>query len=143
MKLNEVLSFVKTYSIEYRNPNLPDFEISQIYDLFPERNSFDENINWPAEYFHNGRYGIYLILNIEYDVIYIGKAKNIGKRLGAYFGTNKEDKTCLIKHTNWSSNPKYLCTIAVDDEIWFEALSLEEYLIWNTQPIDNKLSKNF
>jgi len=137
-KLPEVLRFVEEYSIKYRNKHLKKFDISNPYDLFPSENS--EYIGWPSEWPNNDKHGVYLIMDKEFNVIYIGESANIGKRLGNYFQYS-DDKSCKIVPSDWSVKPKYICTIAVDSQTWFERLSLEEFLIYNTQPIDNKKSK--
>ena len=74
------------------------------------------------------------------NVIYIGESKNIGKRLSDYF-KYADDKSCQIMHNNWSKAPKYVCSIAVPGETWFERLALEEFLIYNVKLIDNIKSK--
>ncbi len=140
MKIEEVLKHIIEYQEKYRNSDLKDFEISPIYDLFPDKNTNKEFQEWPETYKHNGRYGVYLIIDNDFDVIYIGESSNIGKRLGDYFGYC-EDKSCLIKHNNWSKKPRYICSIAVQNHTWFERLSLEEYLIYTTKPTDNIKSK--
>lgn len=140
MKIAEVKKLIQDYQLNYRNPKLKEFKISHIYDLFPNENT-DENFQkWSETYYHNGRYGVYLILNNNFEVIYIGESSNIGKRLGDYFGYC-EDKSCFIKHNNWSEKPRYICSIAVESETWFERLSLEEYLIYKIKPTDNIKSK--
>jgi hypothetical protein len=143
MNIEKVIEFIEKYTLDFRNPNLKEFEKSPFYDLFPDENTSNEFLKWPNEYYHNGRFGVYLILDDVFDVIYVGKANNIGKRLGSYFKYNKQNKTCLIRHDSWKKKPKYIFSIAVENETWFECLSLEEYLIWNIQPIDNKRSKKF
>lgn len=142
MQLEEAKKIIQDYKINFRNPNLKDFDESPIYDLFPDDSINISFLKWPDEYFHNGRFGVYLILDDNYDVIYIGKANNIGKRLGSYFMyKSKTDRSCSIRHESWKKKPKYIYSIAVENETWFECLSLEEYLIWRIQPIDNKRSK--
>ncbi|MFV0211427.1 GIY-YIG nuclease family protein [Empedobacter falsenii] len=142
MNIAEGLELVEQFKHQFRNPNLEDFEVSPIYDLFPDTNTNPQFQKWPEEYQHNGRYGVYFILDSEDTIIYIGKANNIGKRLGNYFKYDS-NKNCEIIHENWSKKPKYLLTVAVPNKTWFECLALEEYLIWEISPIDNKRSINF
>ena len=135
-QLIDVLELVNEYSEKYRGKNLGKFKISNIYDLFPDSK---DTYGWFHEWPNNGRYGIYLIMDKDHNVIYVGESTNIGNRLGNYF-QKLEDKSCKIVH-NWHKTPKYVCTIAVPTETWFERLALEEFLIYNVQPIDNKKSK--
>lgn len=135
-QLNKVLELVNEYAVKYRSKNLGKFDISDIYDLFPDSK---DTYGWFNEWPNNGRYGIYLIMDKDKNVIYVGESSNIGKRLSNYFQIS-EDKSCKIIH-EWIKKPRYVCTIAVPSETWFERLALEEFLIYNVQPIDNKKSK--
>lgn len=141
MKLDKVKLLIEEYQLKFRNPNLSEFEISPIYDLFPTEDISKDFQKWADTYYHNGKCGVYLILNDKFEVIYVGESLNIGKRLGYYFGY-REDKSCLIKHNFWSENPRYVCSIAVENNTWFERLGLEEYLIYKIQPIDNDKGKS-
>ncbi|QXP68636.1 GIY-YIG nuclease family protein [Polaribacter sp. AHE13PA] len=134
--LNNVLKLVNEYSEKYRGKNLEKLSISNTYDLFPKTK---ESYGWFNEWPNNGKYGVYLIMDKDKNVIYIGESSNIGNRLSDYFQYS-EDKSCKIIH-KWSTTPKYVCTIAVDSKTWFERLALEEFLIFNVQPIDNIKSK--
>ncbi|SDX55163.1 GIY-YIG catalytic domain-containing protein [Lutibacter oricola] len=135
-KLKDVIEKVGEYSEKYRAESLEKFEISGVYDLFPE--SIGSN-GWPSEWPNNGKYGVYLIMDKDENVIYIGESKNIGKRLSNYFQYSK-DNSCKIMH-KWSVMPKYVCTIAINSKTWFERLALEEFLIYYAQPVDNKKGK--
>lgn len=138
MNIDKVLEFVAEFSEKFRGKNLKEFEKSKNYDLFPEN---DDTYGWrTGEWPNNGRYGVYLIMDKDENVIYIGESKNIGKRLSDYF-KYADDKSCQIMHNNWSKAPKYVCSIAVPSETWFERLALEEFLIYNVKPIDNIKSK--
>lgn len=143
MNINKGLELVEYYKLHFRNTNMQDYEISPIYDLFPNINSKEEHQKWPQEFLHNGRYGIYFILDEEYTIIYIGKANNIGQRLNSYFKYDSNKKGCEIISEYWTKNPRFILTVAVPNSTWFECLSLEEYLIWEISPIDNKRSKNY
>ncbi|OGM27252.1 hypothetical protein A3D00_03950 [Candidatus Woesebacteria bacterium RIFCSPHIGHO2_02_FULL_38_9] len=74
--------------------------------------------------------GIYIFRNYRYSPIYIGKAKNLRRRLSSYFQIHLEPKTALM-----ISNAKFLSTIMVDNE--FEALLLEAKLVRDLQPTYN------
>jgi len=80
--------------------------------------------------------GIYQYLNTEGTIIYIGKAKNLKKRVSSYFTKNHDNtKTAvLVKHI------ADINTIIVNSEI--EALLLENNLIKKYQPKYNVLLKD-
>jgi len=63
-------------------------------------------------------------------------------RLGSYFKNNAADKSCRIVERSdwraWSDPPKYVVSIAVPDQLPFEAPALEEYLIAALKPPDNR-----
>lgn len=120
-----------------------EFRVSGVYGLFPEEENevFRVDSRWPATYPNSDRRGIYLIFGKTGRLLYIGKASQqaIGSRLGTYF-QYAENKGCRIMHSGWSETPAYVVTIAVPDERWYEASSLEEYLIVALKPCDNSTS---
>lgn len=80
--------------------------------------------------------GIYQYLNTEGTIIYIGKAKNLKKRVSSYFTKNHENsKTAVLVKQIADIN-----TIIVNSEI--EALLLENNLIKKYQPKYNVLLKD-
>ncbi len=72
--------------------------------------------------------GVYLMKNMEGDVIYVGKAKNLKKRISQYFSNKKTD----IKTEHLVSKIKSFETIVVNNEV--EAFLLENNLIKNYKP---------
>ena len=126
----QIVEAVKAYQSKYRNPNLPEFEISDYYDLKED---------WPDGYWpHNERTGCYVILGANEEILYVGKASLgsfIGKRLSDHFGYGP-NKEC-VPQGNWSAEPRYVMSIAVHDA--FEAPSLEEYLLGELRPADNTI----
>ncbi|MHB8282324.1 MAG: GIY-YIG nuclease family protein, partial [bacterium] len=72
--------------------------------------------------------GVYLMKNIEGDIIYVGKAKNLKKRVSQYFSNKKTD----IKTKHLVSKIKDFETIVVNNEV--EAFLLENNLIKNYKP---------
>ncbi|MHB1665140.1 MAG: excinuclease ABC subunit UvrC, partial [bacterium] len=72
--------------------------------------------------------GVYLMKNIEGDIIYVGKAKNLKKRVSQYFSNKKTD----IKTEHLVSKIKDFETIVVNNEV--EAFLLENNLIKNYKP---------
>lgn len=78
--------------------------------------------------------GLYLFKNADKEIIYIGKAKNIAKRVASYFTKQVDDKTSLLLDEATSID-----TISTQSEI--EALHLEAQLIKQYQPKFNILLK--
>ena len=80
--------------------------------------------------------GIYKFYNKNNDLIYVGKAKNIKKRVSSYFTKTKKNAktTLLIKKIN------DIQCVVVDTEM--DALLLENNLIKNYQPKYNVLLKD-
>ncbi len=72
--------------------------------------------------------GVYLMKNMEGDVIYVGKAKNLKKRISQYFSNKKTD----IKTEHLVSKIKSFETIVVNNEV--EAFLLENNLIKKYKP---------
>ena len=82
-----------------------------------------------------GKPGIYQFLDVAGTVIYVGKAKNLKKRVTSYFSKNQSGKTIvLLKKT---SDIRH---IVVDNES--DALLLENNLIKKHQPRYNILLKD-
>lgn len=132
--LNDALETIDYYIKTYRKPNLPQLDISGLYDLFPgEMNKLDVQVSefWPESYPYGDRKGIYLVLNEQLKLLYVGKASLgscIGNRLNSYFGYD-ENKKCKLKHSTWSERPRFLMTIAVPIDLGFEAPALEEFFL--------------
>jgi excinuclease ABC subunit C len=79
--------------------------------------------------------GVYQFLDISGNVLYVGKAKNIKKRVSSYFSKNQSGKTnLLLKKTIQIRH------IVVDNES--DALFLENNLIKKYQPRYNILLKD-
>ncbi|HEX2231557.1 MAG TPA: excinuclease ABC subunit UvrC [Nitrososphaeraceae archaeon] len=81
--------------------------------------------------------GVYLMKNKEGKIIYIGKAKNIRKRLKSYFLLSKNNNT---NNNNWKtsrliSNVADIEFVLTDNEI--EAFLLESNLIKRFRPLFN------
>lgn len=139
-KLDEAKTLIHDYESKYRNPELIPFLISDKYDLFPTES--DSTNCWPESYQYGDRAGVYLIMDAEDNVLYIGKSSvAIKTRLGILFGRNA-NKPCNVKDPNWTKTPKYVVTIAVPIDSPFECASLEEFLLSNIETTDNyNLSK--
>lgn len=81
------------------------------------------------------RSGVYLFKNIESEIIYIGKAKNIAQRVASYFAQPFDYKAQLILQEAITID-----TIPTQTEV--EALYLEAQLIKQYQPKFNTLLKD-
>ncbi len=80
--------------------------------------------------------GVYIMKDKDENVIYVGKAKNLKKRVGQYFLRRQEH----IKVQNMVSKVADFDFYVVNDEI--EALALENNLIKKYQPFYNILLKD-
>ncbi|MCK4551135.1 MAG: GIY-YIG nuclease family protein, partial [Candidatus Aenigmarchaeota archaeon] len=72
--------------------------------------------------------GVYIMKNAAGRTIYIGKAKNLKKRVKSYFDNTSKD----IKTATMAKHVKNIEFIVTDSEI--EALVLEDSLIKKTKP---------
>ena len=79
--------------------------------------------------------GVYLMLNIENEVIYVGKAKNLKNRVSSYFIGEPSGKLALMLRN--VDDFEYI--VAASE---FEALVLENALIKQYQPRYNILLKD-
>ncbi len=143
MLYEKVIKLFEEFRDSHFSPKVREmFHLSEFYDLFPEKAEKKScSTKWPAPYPFKDYYGVYLIIDDNLDVIYIGESNSIGRRLSDYFGY-ADDGSCKVKSSYWSSKPRYVVVIAVDDNIWGQRLALEEYLIYYSQPSDNTRSKN-
>lgn len=134
--LSKVKELIIEYSEKYRNPNLSKYKVSDLYDLFPNEKTVHEvKHKWPDVWPFCSSAGVYIILDIDLNILYIGKASHFGYRLGSYFMYD-ENKNCMLKDS-WKGNPRFVVTIAVPDDSKFECSSLEEFLILKIKPNNN------
>ena len=132
---------VREYAEHHRHPERPSLEVAPIYDLFPAEAQSDHA--WPDQWPHASRKGVYIIMDEQLNVLYVGKASfenTIGARLGSYFAF-ATDRACKIVDENWSAPPRYVSSVAVPDDSAFEAPALEEYLIRKLVPRDNTVGR--
>ena len=80
--------------------------------------------------------GVYLMKDIFDNIIYIGKAISLKKRIRSYFSTNIQD----LKVLNMVSNISDIEYIVMNNEV--EALLLENNLIKKNQPFYNILLRD-
>lgn len=135
--LADALKCVEIFQNQYRHPQLDSFVVSGLYDLFPDKETTHSvSAQWPDEWLNNGKAGVYLFLDEELNVVYIGKADSLGRRLYDYCRSNQNSK-CILQHTTWKVTPRFLVTVGMAKETWFENSSLESYLIRNVPTSDN------
>lgn len=128
--LDNAISLIQVYIDRYK----VKLEVTEPFDLFPENSEKYSiaNNSWPG----NHRAGAYLILNPEFEVIYIGQSDSLGRRFSQYF------KSCggkceIIHPHSWNGLPRYIVSVVVPKKEQHIRLSLEEYLIQGLDPIDN------
>jgi hypothetical protein len=132
------LGLISDYENTFRHPDLEKFKISGLFDLHPEKETEHEaEKSWPNEWIFCGSAGVYMFLDENLDIAYIGKTKHFGYRFGSYFA-NDDDKKCKIKNT-WKTTPRFVITIAVPDQSKFESAAIEEFLLSNIVTTDNTI----
>jgi len=140
-KLEKALKEIIIYQDTIRHPNLKKLEVSGLYDLFPKNESEYKIENfWPKQWTFCGSAGIYLFLDENLEIAYIGKANHFGNRFGKYFPTGNNGE-CNFKHT-WKTIPRYVVTVAVPQTSKFENSSLEGYLLSKIITTDNTAENN-
>jgi GIY-YIG catalytic domain-containing protein len=119
----EVAEYCKRYCI------VPDFPTSNPWDV---EAGYRENLQFPDA----AAAGCYAIYAADGELLYIGKAWQIGSRLANYFmGIRSPSPGASRPEHIWTKPPKHIQTIRVRES--FEASSLEEYLIRKLRPCDN------
>lgn len=104
------------------------FVESDIYSLFPQ----EGEQGWPDSW-HNGSLpGVYMLLDCNKKVIYIGEAVKIGGRLSSYFCYD-DNSNCKIKDDS-KKDTKYVISFAVLEKEQYMRWSLEQYLIGELNP---------
>ena len=138
---DDALQAIAEYERRFRRDDLKKLEISGLYALFPSTAEVAVGVagNWPDRWPYAERAGVYLIFDEKLQVLYVGKASfksSLGGRLYNYFREDK-DGNCRIRHEGWSRPPRYVLTVAVSEDMRFEASALEECLITTLKPTDN------
>jgi hypothetical protein len=144
--LTDLKNLVDRYQQTIRHPSLEPLEVSGLYDLFPDSDnalpgvSLSWNDTWPG----SGLGGVYAFVAADGEVLYVGKASMnsfLGARLQNYV-RNGPNGGCELKHEGWMPRPRYVVTIALPDETAFEAPSIEEFLIRELNPSNNKAGRS-
>jgi len=112
----------------------PNFEI-KLTEPFDTNNPWDHS-SWP----NNALPGVYIFTSSDREVQYIGKAsRGIGSRLNAYWRKGKLGET---ESKSWKSEScRFIYTIGIPKECWFEASAIEAFLISKVQPPRNTVGK--
>ena len=139
-----VKRLIDQYTQKYRSGSLPKLQVGDLLDLSPEQGNTKKQAkkNWENEWPNGDKAGVYIFFDNNLDVIYVGKASmnnTLSTRLYSYFRYNKKTGACKIKHNDWTTNPRYVLTVAVPTNMSFEAPAIEEYLICKMQPKDNTI----
>ena len=146
--LDDLKSRVAEFNNTYRRPEFQPLEVSAAYDCSPEKGDPIVRCEgqWPDDYWPNAwSAGIYGILDEELQLLYVGKASlgsTLGSRLSSYFRHDQNRHCRPEPHHTWSGNPRYVVTVAVPEEMRFEAPALEEFLINKLNPPDNTAGAN-
>jgi hypothetical protein len=134
------------YVSKYRRSGLPDLQVSPPFDLYPSQ-PVPSGIHPKGEYKdswpNNEKAGVYMLYTNALKLLYIGKTsmnQGIGHRLSTYFG-NGTDTGGAAPTRDWLKPARFVVTIAVPDDMRFEAPMLEEFLIWKLSPPANEYGK--
>jgi excinuclease UvrABC nuclease subunit len=79
--------------------------------------------------------GVYIFYSADGEIIYIGKAKNLGERTGSYFRRVTQENGVIEPRHEWAILPVGLQMIRTDDE--GIASYLEIHLIQALDPVLN------
>lgn len=132
--LDQLKEKIQLLSEKYNRSDLK-LKISDVYDIKKD---------FSTQYPNSGFPGVYVFLNEQQQIIYVGKASNnnfIGPRLGAYFKRGNEEKSTGVPKVKYYKDVRYLVTIPVPEDRAFEAPAIEEYLIKELNPPLNVIGK--
>ena len=110
------------------------FTPTVIYALYPK-----EEYGWPQPWPNPDSAGIYIFLDSNKTIVYIGKASQMGARLSHYFGYGENAK-CILKDKR-IDDISYVQCYSCSQEEPYACLSLEEYLISEMNPKYNKIGR--
>ena len=111
------------------------FTPTVIYALYPK----EEEYGWPQPWPNPDSAGIYIFLDSNKTIVYIGKASQMGARLSHYFGYGENAK-CILKDKR-IDDISYVQCYSCSQEEPYACLSLEEYLISEMNPKYNKIGR--
>ncbi len=112
---------VDDLNTKYPRPNLPadnpDLQLTEILDIVK-----NPEASWPS----NRSAGIYVLMDADQNLLYIGKASCsnvIGGRLNKWFDARWKPMSTQSEGT------RYITTIALPPDHAFEAAAIEEFLL--------------
>lgn len=124
--LSQLRDLVSEYEAKYRVPNSEPFKYVEPYELGCGQ-------FWPeVTTTHRGVYGIFSNETLLYIGKVTGRTRVICHRMNDYFEIRGDFSYRGAKH-NWSQTPTHFVAWAVPHETFFEASSLEEFLIERLQ----------
>ncbi|MGV3659869.1 MAG: hypothetical protein ACO1TE_06785 [Prosthecobacter sp.] len=136
--INDIQAALDHYNATYRREGLREWEWGQQLDLHLDERRDELTLCWKDSWPHGDRAGVYFVFAQDEHLLYVGKASMgscMGARLSSWF-QGSCDEICKIRGT-WSDRPAHVRTLAVADEMRFEAAALEEFLINKLCPPDN------
>jgi excinuclease UvrABC nuclease subunit len=79
------------------------FSEDDLLDLCPEKeNQIETKLDWRSDWPNASSHGVYLIYDEDLELIYVGTATNLGRRLYTYFGSGKK---CELRQ-EWGREPR-------------------------------------
>jgi hypothetical protein len=141
--LEAVKDALREFKAKYRRDDFPDLEPSGLYALHGDETRGVAS-DWDKEWPNSRATGVYFIFESEFLLLYIGKASMndyIGVRLSEHLPSDKTTKECKIVGWGKEQQPMYVVTVAIPQDIKFEAAALEEYLIGKLSPVYNVQGK--
>lgn len=114
---------------EYNKRYNTTFSVTERYSLFPLNGEHGFESTWP----NNGLPGVYIIADKNEELLYIGEAKKLGKRLYDHFHGKT---TCEIADEKLQDAHFIYTTSCKPDSSW-ERYSLEGFLISRLDPPRN------
>ena len=133
---DKVTNAFTKFLTRYWPSGVPAPDVAQALDLFPSQPvpaGFTPQKTWKDPWPFNDRAGVYLIYSAEFDLLYVGTAQYLGARLSGHFGSGKD----CVPRGKWSKPPRFVISIAVPEDVPFEAPALEGFLIGELGPPDN------
>jgi hypothetical protein len=133
-----VLAALSRYNASFRHPSLRKLILSEFFALFPDESpGTAATLKWPDPWPNGDKPGVYLVFGSGLELLYVGKAWNLNSRVSSYFRYASDgSRRCELRHPR-THRPALVATIAVDEDKFFEAAGLEEYLIETLRPLDN------
>ena len=137
---NDLVKKLEEYKSKYRKQDLPPIKESDFYAVFPEEESrygeIEAEYKWPEQWPFSEHEGcVYAIFGKE-QLLYIGQSVvPVGNRLSQHF-SEKYHEVYSFEAAGRTEKPFFVKVFAT--EIWFEVFAIEQFLIYELKPVDNK-----